>query len=390
MTLAIGIYIGQNFIINLQGAPSLTKRTLAAEIKNKAVPGSVNLDFDLFWKVWSRVTADYLDKSKADPQKLYYGAIKGVVEALGDPYTVFLDPTQNKDFNTQLSGSFEGVGMQLGVKDGKLVVIAPIDGSPAAVAGVQAGDFIAKIGTKDATGLSLYDAVSLIRGSTGSEVKITFLRDGVKNPIEKTLKRATIKVNSVTLTKKGTTALIKISQFGDTTDSEWDKTADKVLSDGFKGVVLDMRNNPGGRLESAVHIISTFVDAKKIAVQQEDQSGNKRPLFTLEDGRFKDLPVVVLINGGSASASEIVAGALRDLRGVQLTGEKSFGKGTVQEVQPFDDGSGLHLTTSKWLTPKDTWVHEKGLEPDVKIPTNKDDPTKDPQLDKALQLVPGS
>lgn len=386
VTLAFGIYIGQNFTISFKGMPQVTKRTLAADISGTPPPGT-NLDFELFWKVWNRISADYLDKTKADPKKLYYGAIKGVVEALGDPYTVFLEPTQNKDFNTQLSGSFEGVGMQLGVRDNKLVVIAPIDGSPAAAAGVLAGDYIVKIGEKDATGLSLYDAVNMIRGDSGTQIKVSFIREGVKNPIEKTLKRAMIKVNSVTLIKKTDIDVIKISQFGDTTDLEWDKTIDQAISDGSKGVILDLRNNPGGRLESAVHVISTFVDAKKIAVQQEDQSGNKIPLYTASDGRLRDMKIVVLINGGSASASEIVSGALRDLRGIKLVGEKSFGKGTVQEVQPFPDGSGLHLTTSKWLTPKDVWVHEKGLEPDLKVSPNRDDPSKDPQLEKALELI---
>lgn len=389
LTLAVGIYLGQNFVFQLSGTPSVSRRSTiaAANIKNKDVPSNIDIDFSLFWKVWDQVSQDYLDKSKVDPQKLYYGAIKGMVNSLEDPYTVFLDPDQNKNFNTQLSGTFEGVGMQLGVKEQRLVVMAPIDGTPAALAGVKAGDFIVKIDSKDATNLSLYEAVNLIRGPAGTEIKITFAREGTPEPFEKVIKRATIKVKSVELTPKDKVAVLKINQFGDTTNDEWNQAIEEVRKGNFQKLVLDLRNNPGGRLQSAVHIISAFVDKNKIAVQQEDGSGNKIPLFTQEDARLKNLPVVVLINQGSASAAEIVAGGLRDLRGIILVGEKSFGKGTVQEVQPYEEGGGLHLTTSKWLTPKGTWVHENGLAPDIEVATQKDDSTQDPQLQKALEMV---
>jgi carboxyl-terminal processing protease len=386
--LGFGIYLGQNFEFSLTRLPTLNKdRAQAFSVQNKEVPENVNIDFELFWNVWDRISQDYIEKEKVDPEQLYYGAIKGMVAAVGDPYTSFLDPTQNESFTQELSGTFDGVGIQLGVKEKNLVVIAPIDGTPAAEADVRPGDIIFKIDDKDATTMTLPEAVNLIRGQAGTEVKITFVREGETEPLEKTLKRATIKVKSVELKENGDVAVIKLSRFGDTTSEEWSQAVNQVLSKNTKYLVLDLRNNPGGRLQSAVQIVSSFVDKNKIGVIQEDAEGNQQPLFTTEDGRLKNVEVVVLINKGSASASEIVAGALRDLRKISLIGETSFGKGTVQEVEQLDGGSGLHLTTRKWLTPKEVWVHEKGLEPDIKIEANKDDPSKDPQLEKALETV---
>lgn len=388
IVLLFGYYLGQNFNISLHGVRPLSKSNGNAQaVTNREVPSGVNIDFSLFWKVWDRISTDYIDKAKTDPQKLYYGAVKGLVGALGDPYTSFLDPTENQDFASELSGTFEGVGIQLGVKDKALVVIAPIDGSPAAVADVRAGDIIAKIGDKDASSLGLPQAVSLIRGKSGTEVKITLVRSDVSEPIEKILKRATIKVKSVELVKKDDVAVVKLSRFGDTTNDEWSQVIDQVVQGNYKYLVLDLRNDPGGRLQSAVRVISSFVDKNSVAVIQEDAQGNKQILYTEEDGRLKNTKVVVLINKGSASASEIVSGALRDLRKISLIGETSFGKGTVQEVEQLDGGAGLHLTTRKWLTPKEIWVHEKGLEPDFKVSVDPKDPTNDLQLTKAIEVV---
>lgn len=388
LTLALGIYLGQNYNLKIDGLPSISKKEISkVSISNQNVPQNIDIDFTLFWKVWDKISEGYIDKSKVDPQKLYYGAIKGMVESLGDPYTSFLDPTQNKEFSSELSGTFTGVGIQLGVKDKQLIVIAPIDGTPAAEGDVRAGDIIYKIDDKEALNLSLPEAVNLIRGPEGSQVKITFIRESVESPLEKTLKRSVIQVKSVVLTQKDSAAVIKINRFGDNTNVEWSSIVDEALKANSKYLVLDLRNNPGGRLQSSVEIISSFVDKGKVAVIQEDAKGNKMPLFTTEDGRLKNLKVVVLINKGSASASEIVAGALRDLRKIQLLGETSFGKGTVQEVEDLDGGAGLHLTTRKWLTPSSLWVHEKGLEPDIKVDQDKNDPSRDPQLTKALELV---
>ncbi len=389
LTLALGIYLGQNYNLKIDGIPSISKKeTGKLSITNKDVPGNIDIDFTLFWKVWDRISEGYIDKSKVDPQKLYYGAIQGMVESLGDPYTSFLDPTQNQEFSSELSGTFSGVGIQLGVnKDKQLVVIAPLDGTPAAENDVRAGDIIYKIDNKEALNLSLPEAVNIIRGPEGSQVKITFIRENVEGPIEKTLKRAVIQVKSVVLTQKGDTAVIKITRFGDATNSEWSGIIDKAIEANSKYLVLDLRNNPGGRLQSSVEIISSFVDKGRVAVIQEDAQGNKMPLYTTEDGRLKNIKVVVLMNKGSASASEIVAGGLRDLRKIKLIGETSFGKGTVQEVENLEGGAGLHLTTRRWLTPSEFWVHEKGLEPDIKVEPDKDDPTSDPQLEEALRAI---
>jgi carboxyl-terminal processing protease len=276
--------------------------------------------------------------------------------------------------------------------------MAPLKGLPAEAAGVRAGDYILHIkdeGKKidrDISSISLPEAVSLIRGPKGSEVTLTFLREGGK-PEEKKLKRDTVIVPSVELkyldqnSKK--IAVLKLSQFGGNTDDEWKKAISEILNQGksIGGVVLDLRNNPGGYLQEAVAIGSEFIDSG-IIVNQEGKV-QKIPYYASGNGKLTKLPVVVLINKGSASASEIVAGALRDRRQAKLVGETSFGKGTVQDAVELPDGTGLHVTVAKWLTPSGTWVHEKGLKPDVEVkfdPDNKNQ-TQDPQLDAAVKIL---
>lgn len=388
LTLALGIYLGQNYNFKADPLPQISpKKSQTIQFSSKDVPDHIDIDFSLFWKVWDKISEGYIDKAKVDPQKLYYGAIKGLVGALEDPYTSFLDPKQNQTFTSELSGTFDGVGIQIGAKDKQLVVISPIDGTPASEADVRAGDVIYKVGDKEALNLTLPEAVNLIRGEAGTEIKITFLREEETEPLEKILKRATIKVKSVVLKKEGDVAVVKLTRFGDSTNSEWSQAVDQVLQDGSKYLILDLRNNPGGRLQSSVQVVSSFVDRNKVAVLQEDARGDKQPLLTTLDGRLKNIKMVVLINKGSASASEIVAGALRDLRGTTLIGETSFGKGTVQEVEELDGGAGLHLTTKKWLTPKGTWVHDRGLVPDIEVKNDPKDTTEDLQLNKGLETV---
>lgn len=363
------------------------------EITNEQ-PKDVNLDFKLFWQTWNLISSKYIDKKAIDPQKLYYGAIQGMVAAVGDPYTVFLPPTSQKNSKEQLGGSFEGVGIQLGYnKDKRLVVVAPLKDTPAEKAGIKPGDLILSIDKKDVASISLPDAVSMIRGTKGTQVALSIFRENEDKPRDVSLKRDTIIVRTVDLTMKNTksgkpVAYIRLSGFGEKTDSEWDGVVSDLLSKAPQGVIIDVRNNPGGFLQSAVYVASEFIDSGYI-VLQEDSAGNKEELRVTRSGKLLKMPLVILINKGSASASEILAGAVQDDKRGILVGDQSFGKGTIQSTEDLPQGTGIHITTAKWLTPLSRWIHGTGLTPDVKIEYVADpkDPQKDNQLDKAIDLL---
>lgn len=353
------------------------------------------VDFGLFWQVYDTIQKNYYDKSKIDSQKILYGAIQGMVASLGDPYTNFLTPDQNQQVEAQLSGTYEGVGIQLGSKDNKLVVVAPLDGAPAKAAGVRSGDVIISIAGKPAETVSLDDAVNLIRGKAGTAIDLSLLHLGDQSPYTVHLVRAKIQTKTVTFTDKGNgVGYIKLSVFGDATVGEWDQAVDAALKAGEKAIVLDVRDNPGGLLNDAVHVGSEFITSGPIVKQ--DEAGKVTEFTPDHIGRLTNIPVVVLINKGSASASEIVSGSLQDTGRGTLVGEQSFGKGTVQAVDDIscDTSKGatcpsLHLTIAKWLTPKGRWIHGIGLTPDVKVDLTQSDfdAGRDPQLDRAIELA---
>lgn len=368
-------------------------------IVGKEPPKSINLNFKLFWDTWDLLSREYLDKKAIDSQKLFYGAISGMVSALGDPYTYFLPPEQQKSSKEELNGSFEGVGIQLGFnKERRLVVVTPLNGTPAERSGIKPADVIVKIEDKDTQNMSLPEAVKLIRGPKGSKVTLTIFREGEEDTRIFTLARETIIVKSVEVSYKDTkggrkVALVKLSRFGERTKDEWENGVSDVTSKNPQAIILDVRNNPGGFLEGAVFIVSEFL-ANGDVVLQENASGQRISFKVNRVGKLIRLPMVVLINKGSASASEIVAGALKDRKRAKLVGEKSFGKGTIQEAQDLEGGTGIHITVAKWLTPDGHWVNDtEGLEPDVKIELpkvkegEKKDETLDPQLEKALELL---
>jgi len=371
-------------------------------IVNKQPPSNINVDFRLFWDTWNLLYKSYLGKKDIDPNKLFYGAISGMVASLGDPYTVFLPPEQQKITKQELGGSFDGVGIELGYNDKSLVVVAPLAGNPAEKAGIKAKDIIAKIDGKDTIGLNLPEAVQKIRGIKGTKVKLSILRPGEQQIRDFELVRDTIIVRSVEVnyqnTKSGKkVAIIKLSRFGERTNDEWQQAVSDLISKNAQKVILDMRNNPGGFLEGAVYIGSEFLDEGDI-VLQENSEGVRSSYKVNRVGRLTNMPLEILINKGSASASEIVAGAMQDRKRAQLIGEKSFGKGTIQEVEELDGVTGLHITVAKWLTPNGRWVNDtQGFEPDVKIDADSKDlpasqrgepdgQVNDKQLQKALEL----
>jgi len=398
LTFLLGWSLGQK---DLQ--IHLKNLTPSVSIINRSVPKNVNLDFKLFWDTWDILEKTYIDKAALDPQKLFYGAISGMVAAIGDPYTVFLPPQQQKSTKEELSGSFEGVGIQLGfnessgsadVKEKRLVVIAPLEGTPAKRAGIKPADIIVKIDDKETSGMSLPEAVNLIRGPKDTSLSLTIFREGELNTRTFNLTRETIIVKSVELSFKQTNtgkniSVIKLSRFGERTEAEWKQAVDEIVAKNPDGLILDLRNNPGGYLEGAVFIGSEFLEGGDV-VLQENNKGERVAFKVSRMGRLTKIPMVALINKGSASASEIVAGALQDRKRGKLVGEKSFGKGTIQEAQDLSYGTGIHITVAKWLTPNGRWVNDiKGLDPDIKVEVSKEDQDKekDIQLDKAMELL---
>jgi carboxyl-terminal processing protease len=381
-------------------------------VVNKAVPPeNKDLNFNLFWEVWNKLEKEYLDEGSIDKQKMFYGAISGMTSALGDPYTVFLPPKKQEESREELAGEFGGVGIQLGFKDERLVVIAPLDETPAKLAGIEAGDFILRIKDqkkgidRDTEGITLPEAVEIIRGPKGEPVTLTILR-GSQKPFEVTLKRDTILVKSVDIefvdwpldgddpAGKKTIAVVRMSRFGDRTVSEWDQAVDKIIKsanakkDNFGGLILDVRNNPGGYLEAAIAISSEFFRDGVVVEQKGKQIS--QPYKVAKKGRLVDIPVVVLINKGSASASEIVSGAIQARSRGKLVGVNSFGKGTVQDAMELSGGAGLHITTARWLLPNGNWIHDEGLKPDVEIDYDQEaskDQKWDNQMKKAMEVL---
>ncbi len=350
-----------------------------------------NFDFSLFWETYEVLQEKFVDKAKFDNQEMLYGAIAGMVKSLGDPYTVFLDPEKTKRFVEDVRGTYEGVGMEIGIRKGQLQVIAPLEGTPAQKAGLRAGDKILEIDGNPTTDITIDEAVELIRGPKGTEVALTILRKEWDLPKEFKVKRAVIEIPSLKWElKEGEIAYIQLYQFTEKASSDFKKAALEILNSPAKKIILDVRNNPGGYLRVVQDIAGWFLERGKM-VAIEDFGKNKKKNYYKSQGpaSFLDYPLVVLINEGSASGSEILAGALRDNRGVLLIGEKTFGKGSVQELEKLSGGSSLKVTVAHWLTPKGDLITERGLEPDIKVEISEEDfeAGRDPQLEKAIEIL---
>jgi carboxyl-terminal processing protease len=328
----------------------------------------------------------------------------GIVASLKDPYSVFLNPEVSKKFDEELAGSFEGIGAEIGLKDERLTIIAPLPGTPAEKAGLAAGDRVLAIDGKDTTGIALDYAVNIIRGPKGTQVKLTVLSSGSDEPRELTITRDKIDIDSVKFTKQdtqgrtekdkgfslkdGNIAYIQLLYFNENTLADWDKNVQAILAENPKGIILDLRNNPGGYLSTAIEVAGEWVDGKPV-VAERLRSGDKISHSAERQPRFADIPTVILVNKGSASGSEIVAGALQDYKVATLVGETTFGKGSVQDLKKFADGSSVKLTIAEWLTPNGKNINEEGIKPDVEVKLTKEDldNKKDPQLDKALEIL---
>jgi len=349
------------------------------------------IDFSLFWDAYNKLSEKFIDTSKISDKKIIYGSIEGMTRSLGDPYTEFFNPDQAKKFQQDLAGSFDGIGVEIGIKKDLLTVISPLKGTPGQKAGLKSGDIILKIDGQDATSLTTTEAVDLIRGPKGTPVTITILRDGWTLPKDIQIIRDTIKVPSMEWSiKDGDAAYIQIYQFDEQLPADFSAAALQILNSSAKEIVVDLRDNPGGYLSVAQDIAGWFLPVGKVVTIEDFGKGKKQQIYKAEgNAQLSTYPVNILINQGSASASEILAGALRDNRGIKLIGTKSFGKGSVQEVIDLKDGSFIKVTIAHWLTPKGNSISEVGLTPDVKVEITDDDISqkKDPQLDKALELI---
>lgn len=356
--------------------------------------GSVSLsaDYSLLWDALDKINSKYVDRP-LDQQKLLYGAVSGLVGAAGDEYTVFFNPEDAKKFAEELQGSFDGIGAEIGMKEEQIVIIAPLDDTPAKRAGILAGDLILEINDESTQGISVDQAVSKIRGKSGTEVKLTILHKDEHEPVEIKIIRARIEVKSVKMETKeingNKIAIIKLNRFGEDTKGLFDHAVDTILAGNYKGVILDMRNNPGGYLETSVALASNWINSGDV-VLREVMFGEKEKEYKASGiNRLAEIKTVVLVNGGSASASEILAGALQDYKIATIVGEKTFGKGSVQELEDLKFDSKIKITVAKWFTPYNRGINKIGLEPDVKVELTSDDAKaeKDPQMDRALELI---
>lgn len=357
------------------------------------VPQPGTIDFSLFWDAYSKLQQNFIDQSKIDNQKILYGAIGGMANSLGDPYTDFFDPEQAKQFQEDLAGSFDGIGVEIGIKKDLLTVIAPLKGTPGERADLESGDIIVKIDGKDSAYMTTLEAVNLIRGQEGTVVTLTIMREGWNDTKDIKIIRDTIKVPDIDWSlKDGDIAYVQIYQFDETLSSSFRTAALQILQSPAKKIVLDLRDNPGGYLEAAQNIAGWFLQNGQVVAVEDFGSNKPQQTYEAEgNGTLANYPIVVLINQGTASASEILAGALRDNRNIKLIGNKSFGKGSVQEVINLRGGSFLKVTVARWLTPKGVLISEVGLTPDIKVDITDDDieQEKDPQLDKALEIIRG-
>ncbi|MFA6995165.1 MAG: S41 family peptidase [Patescibacteria group bacterium] len=383
-----GFYVGQKN----NSRSALAKRSLAYSPEAvDAAQGTSTvqaIDFNLYWEVWDALKTNYVDKNKITDQNLFFGSLKGMAEATGDPYTVFMDPKEAKKFSDDLAGTFEGIGAEVGIRNDIATVIAPLDGTPAKKAGLRAGDKIYAVDKKSTLGMTIDAIVNEIRGPKDTKVTLTIIR-GQDKPKDFVITRSIIIIKSVTTEMRADGIMvIRISNFNDDTETLFEEAVKTALLKRPKGIIVDLRNNPGGYLQTAVDIASEWITAGPVVAEQfGDNRRNEYP----SNGRalLKDFPTVVLVNGGSASASEILAGALRDYKKATIVGETTYGKGSVQTLDDLSGGAELKITIAKWLTPAGDYINEKGLKPNIEIKMTSADLDKnlDPQFIKAVELL---
>jgi len=350
-----------------------------------------DMDFSLFWEAYGKIQDRFVKKELIDDQNMIYGAIRGMTASLSDPYTIFFSPEETQTFLEDVDGQFEGVGMEIGIREEQLQVIAPLEGTPAKEAGFMAGDKIISINGESTIDLTVDEAVSLIRGPKGTDVTLTVYRLGWEEVKDITVTRSVIEIPSLTWEiKEDNIAYLQLYQFSRLASGDFRKAAYEIINSDVDRIILDLRNNPGGYLEVSREIAGWFLNSNDVVVIEKFRDGQEQVHKAQGNGLFKDYKVVILINQGSASASEILSGALRDNReDVLLVGMKSFGKGSVQQLEDLAGGSSLKITIAEWLTPNGNFITEIGLEPDIEVDYTEEDflNGEDPQLQKAIEVI---
>ena len=397
-----GLFIGRGGITKAEDVNRTDQKVtgIGTPAPNGELSG--DLQFSRFWELWKLLKLKYYkDVSEKD---MYYGALKGITEAIGDPYTTYFEPVTAKEFSDSLKGEFEGIGAEIGIKNGQLQVIAPLPDTPAEKAGLLAGDYILAINGTSTEGMFTEQAVMLIRGPKDTKVTLKIGRINKSKSTDKNnttkitqepevkdveIIRGTITVKSVTVKwPEADIPLVQISSFDEKTDTEFTKAMDGVLAKNPKALIIDLRNDPGGYLDRATAVAGEWVGNRVVVIER--RKGQIIDEFHgTGNGRLSNLPTVILINQGSASASEIVAGALQDYGLATLIGIKTFGKGSVQDYTEFEDGSAVKVTIAEWLTPKSRSINKTGIEPDIQVDRTTEDynENRDPQLDKALEYI---
>lgn len=376
---SVGFYIGNE-----------SKRSGSSEL-NAQTPA----DLDDFWKVWSLIDEKYVAATSSETvsrEERMHGAIVGMVDSLGDPYTRFLPPEDNKEFSESISGNFSGVGMEIGKKEGLITVISPIKGTPADLAGIKAGDIILQIDEKITADMSVDEAVKLIRGEKGTVVELTIAREGDKEPRIIKVTRDSIRIPTLEYEKrKDGVFVISLFNFSAGVENDFRKALREFVLSKSDKLIIDVRGNPGGYLDAAVDITSWFLPAGKIIVQEDFGQNEDMKIFRSKGYNIfnNNLKMIVLVDGGSASASEILAGALKEHKIAEILGEKTYGKGSVQELIPISSDTSLKVTIARWLTPNGVSISESGLEPDIEVKQSEEDTKKDidTQLEAAVEIL---
>src|SRR3989344_450323 len=393
LTIGVVFLVLASFVAGSNSADSLNLERLGIRVINQEPPGDVTtVDYGLLWETLAVINDQYVDKP-VDQKQLMYGAVEGLLRALKDPHSTFLDPEENRQFLDDLEGNFEGIGAEISLKDESITVVAPLPGTPAEKAGVLSQDIILKIDDEETFDMSLEDAVSKIRGPKGTTVVLTVLHKGDRETREISIKRDEIHIESVIsevrMAGSRKVGIIKLTRFGPDTKTRLEQVIPDFKRQGIDRVILDLRNNPGGLLDSAVEVSSFWVSGDKVVLKELHADKKEFKYHSKGDGQLAAWKTVVLINGGSASASEIVTGALQDHKLAVVVGEKSYGKGSVQDLIDVGEGASVKITIAKWLTPNGRSIDKQGLEPDVEVEMTLEDyeNDRDPQMEKALELA---
>ena len=392
IVLIAGLLLG-SFTFGFRLGEEHPKTLIIKNVSNIEEGKPPPVDFSVFWQAWELIDETYLKADGVGAPERVYGAIKGLLGSLNDPYSDFFNPEDNKKFQEDIRGNFSGIGAEIGLRDDALVIVAPLKGTPAMRAGLKGGDKILKINDMSTEGIKVDRAVVLIRGPKDTTVALLILREGWEKPQEFQITRDEIVIPTLEWeTKEGNIAHLKLYSFNFNAPYFFARAAVEIRNSEAKGILLDLRGNPGGYLESAVEIAGWFLPVNTFVVGEEGRVGTARKEFKTDGpGLLKEIPLVVLMNEASASASEILAGALRDHRKVALIGEKTFGKGTVQELKMLKDNSSLKLTVAHWVLPSGKILEGEGLIPDHEIKISEEDTknNRDPQYEKALEVLQG-